>query len=329
MFRTLRPFFITIVCSYVALLIAASLYSQTHAADAYWIWTAALPAFLLEATFYLGATSEAARAAFARVGPPRFQAGLLWLSAFMPYLLFSLLSRTFVDSAFYLLLLLTGIFAFWYAVLPQRPICDFGFLVVAAVPVIARVFQRIYRSPDPHIPVDILGHLMWIRMGIVALLVLRRWNPGKFGLWPRLREWKIGIVYYLLALFPICLLALGLHDVRFAPLHKDPWQMAAITIGTFFGILWVVALSEELFFRGVVTPAVLKAWQSPVLAVVISAVLYGSSHLWFQVFPNWRRALVTTLLGLACGAAYLRSGSVRAPMVTHAFMVTTWRLFFH
>jgi predicted Abi (CAAX) family protease len=39
--------------------------------------------------------------------------------------------------------------------------------------------------------------------------------------------------------------------------------------------------------------------------------------------------LVATLLGLACGAAYLRSGSVRAPMVTHAFVVTTWRIFFH
>ncbi len=169
---------------------------------------------------------------------------------------------------------------------------------------------------------------MWIRVGIVALLVLRQWNPGKFGLWPRLREWKIGIFYYVLVLIPICLLALGLHDVRFVPPDGDPWRIAAIAIGTFFGILWVVALSEELFFRGVVTSAVLKTWRSPMLAVIVSALLYGGSHLWFHAFPNWRRALVTSLLGLACGAAYLRSGSVRAPMVTHAFVVTTWRIFF-
>jgi membrane protease YdiL (CAAX protease family) len=312
----------------MALVIAASFYSQAHTADAHWLWTAALPALLLEATFYLGATFEDTRAAFARVGSPRTQAGVLWVSAVLPYLAFSLLSGTFVSNAFYLLLLLTGIFTFWHAVLPRRPVYDFGFLIIAAAPIIARVFQRIYRSPDPHIPVDILGHLMWIRIGIMALLVLRQWNPGRFGLWPRLREWKIGIFYYLLVLLPICLLALGLHDVRFAPLDRDPWQIGAIAIGTFFGILWVVALSEELFFRGIVTPAVLKAWRSPLLAVIVSALLFGSVHLWVHAFPNWRRALVATLLGLACGAAYLRSGSVRAPMVTHAFIVTTWRIFF-
>ncbi len=297
-------------------------------AGAHWILTAALPSFLLEATFYLGATFEDTRAAFARIGSRRAQAGIIWLSSLLPYLVFSFLSGAFALHGFYLLLLLTGIFTFWYAVLPRRPVYDFAFLLIAAVPVIARVFQRIYRSPDPDIHVDILGHLMWIRTGILALLVLRQWNPGKFSLWPRLREWKIGIICYLLVMAPLCALALGLHDVRFAPLHKEPWQIAAIAIGTFFGILWVVALSEELFFRGVVTPAVLKAWQSPLLAIVVSALLYGSVHLWFHEFPNWRRALVTTLLGLACGAAYLRSGSVRAPMVTHAFVVTTWRIFF-
>jgi membrane protease YdiL (CAAX protease family) len=328
MFRTMRPFFITVVCSYVALLIAAAYYSQAHAPDARWIWTAALPALLLEATFYLAATFEDTRAAFARMGSPGTKAGVLWLSALLPYLTFSLLAGTFVLNAFNLLLFLTGIFAFWHVILPRRPVYDFGFLAIAAAPVILRVFQQIYRSPDPHIQADILGHLMWIRVGVVALLVLRQWDPGRFGLWPRLREWKIGIFYYLLVLFPICLLALGLHDVRFEPLDRDPWQIAAIGVGTFFGILWVVALSEELFFRGVVTPAVLKAWRSPVLAVVVSALLFGSVHLWFHGFPNWRRALVATVLGLACGAAYLRTGSVRAPMVTHAFVVTTWRLFF-
>jgi membrane protease YdiL (CAAX protease family) len=312
----------------VALLLAALFYSQAHAADARWIWTAALPALLLEATFYLAATFESTRATFARMGSPRLQAGVLWFSALLPYFVFSVASGTFAGQAFCLLLILTGVFSFWHVLLPRRPVFDFGFLIVAAAPIVAGVFKKIYQSPDPHVQVDVLGHLMWIRVGIMALLVLRQWDPGRFGLWPRLREWKIGIFYYLLVLFPICLLALGLHDVRFAPLNRDPWQITAVAIGTFFGILWVVALSEELFFRGVVTPAVLKVWRSPALAVVVSALLYGSSHLWFQGFPNWRRALVATLLGLACGAAYLRSGGVRAPMVTHAFVVTTWRIFF-
>jgi predicted Abi (CAAX) family protease len=57
-------------------------------------------------------------------------------------------------------------------------------------------------------------------------------------------------------------------------------------------------------------------------------MLYGSVHLWVHEFPNWRRAAVVTLLGLVCGIAYAQSGSVRAPMVTHAFVVATWKVFF-
>src|SRR5205823_5810186 len=141
-------------------------------------------------------------------------------------------------------------------------------------------------------------------------------------------EWKTGLLYYAFALVRIALLALALHDVRFAPLEGAWWQIAGIALGTFFAILWVVALGEELLFRGVIERALLNGWDSRVLAVGVSAVLFGIVHLWFREFPNWRHALVATLLGIACGVAYLRTGSVRAPMVTHAFVVATWRVFF-
>jgi uncharacterized protein len=169
---------------------------------------------------------------------------------------------------------------------------------------------------------------MWIRLGIAALLIMREWDPGAFGFWPRAREWRIGILYYLAGIIPLVLLGLGLHDVRFEPLAGEWWRIASIAIGTFFGILWVVALSEELFFRGVIERALLNVTRSPVMAVVVSAVLFGSAHLWVHAFPNWRRAAVGTLLGLVCGAAYAQTGSVRAPMVTHAFVVVTWKVFF-
>jgi membrane protease YdiL (CAAX protease family) len=292
--------------------------------------SAALPAFLLEAVFYLASLFKETRAWFTRFRPARGQAALLWLSAVAPYLVFSLSAGTFHRTAFYLLAALTAVLAFWFAVLPRRAAYDFGFLVIAAAPLLMDVFQRIYQPPDQALRgIEILGHVMWIRLAIAALLVLREWDPGGFGLWPRAREWRLGSLYYLAALLPIVLLALALHDVRFAPLHGDWWRVAGIGIGTFFGILWVVALSEELFFRGVIERALLdNGWRSPVVAVVLSAVLYGSAHLWVHEFPNWRHAAVVTLLGLACGMAYAQTGSVRTPMVTHAFMVATWRVFF-
>jgi membrane protease YdiL (CAAX protease family) len=254
------------------------------------------------------------------------QAAFLWFSAVAPYLIFSLSAGTFERNSFYLLAGLTAVLSFWYALLPRRPAYDFGFLVVAAAPLVSRVFARIYRLPDEHVQADILGHLMWIRLGIAALLVLREWDPGAFGFWPRSREWRIGTLYYLISIIPVVLLALGLHDVSFGLRAGPWWQVAGIGIGTFFGSLWVVALSEELFFRGVIERAMLD--RSRTAAVLVSAILYGSAHLWVHQFPNWRRAAVGTLLGVVFGILYAQTGSVRAPMVTHALVVATWRVFF-
>jgi len=289
--------------------------------------TAALPAFLVEAFFYLASVFEETRARFNRIRLPRLKAALLWISALLPYSIFSLATGTFERNAFYLLALLCAVFAFWYVLLPRRVAYDVGFLVIAAAPIVTHVFRRIYRSPDD-IRVDILGHLMWIRLGIAALLILREWNPGAFGFWPRAREWRAGILWYFIFVIPIVALALGIHDVHFELVSGPWWRVAGIGIGTFFGILWVVALGEELFFRGVIERALLDTWRSTALAVAVSALLFGSVHLGFRQFPDWRRALTTVLLGIALGIVYARTASVRASMVTHAFVVATWRMFF-
>jgi membrane protease YdiL (CAAX protease family) len=315
------------VCSWIALFIAAHNYSS-QGPQFHWITRAALPAFLLEVSFYLASMFESTREAFASLASRRTQAALIWLSAILPYLVFSFGTGTFLSNAFYLLAGLTAVLSFWYAILPIRFAYDAGFIVIAAAPILLRVFHRIYLSPDSHFRVDALGHLMWIRIGVLALLVLRGWNPGPFSLWPRASEWRSGMLWFLVFVLPIVGLAVGLHDVRFEPLQGTWWHIAIIAIGTFLGVLWVLAVGEELFFRGVMQRAFLKAWASPVLAVLLSAVLFGAAHLWFHQFPNWRRACVTVLLGIACGIAYWRTGSVRAPMVTHAMVVTTWRVLF-
>ena len=325
--RTWRPFAFSSICLSVALVATAIIYSHLQPKDT-WLLTAALPAFLIEGLCYLAAALESPRQAFAKIESPFTKAALLWGSTLVPYLLFSLLAGTFQPRDFLLLLALTAIFCFWHVLLPRRWIYGAGFLVIAAAPIVSRVFHRIYISPDPHVAIDILGHVMWLRAGIVALLVLREWNPGAFGLWPQWREWKLGALFYALSILPLCLFAVALHDVQFAPLHKPPLQIAGVAIGTFFGILWVVALGEELLFRGVIARAIFKVSHSQAAAVIVSAILFGTAHLWYHAFPNWHRALVATLLGLFCGTLYLRSNSIRASMVTHALVVVTWRVLF-
>lgn len=291
--------------------------------------TAVLPAFLLEAIFYVGAVFTETREAFARIRPEIAQAALLWISALAPYAIFSTGCGTFQPHAFYLLMLITGVFSFWFVLLPRRSAYDVGFLVIAAAPFVLHTFRRIYLPPDKLLRgIDILGHLMWIHVGVIALLAFRDWKPGLFGFWPGWREWKVGLAWYGVIIVPLAAIAVAIGEFRFDPIHTAWWRATLTGIGTFFGILWVVALAEELFFRGVIERALLNIQKSRMAAVVIASLFYGCAHLWFRYFPDWRRALVAGVLGIACGYAYARTGSVRAPMVTHACAVVTWRMLF-
>jgi len=291
--------------------------------------TAVLPACLLEVAFYLASVLESTRQWFGRLGPPKLLSAILWVSALVPYVVFSVQSGTFHMLHFWILATLFGILAGWYLVWPRHWIFDVGFLLLVAAPVAARVFIYLYLSPHPRdYRMDVLGHLAWIRLALVSLLLFRGWQPGAFGVWPRGREWGVGTVYFLVIILPLSFLATRLHLYRYAPAHGPFWQVAATAIGTFFGILWVVALSEELFFRGVVERAFLDNWRSPLLAILVSSVLYGCSHLWHSGFPNWQDAVVTTVLGVACGMGYASTGSVRTSMVTHALTVAAARVFF-
>jgi membrane protease YdiL (CAAX protease family) len=312
----------------VALFATAYFYSTGHS-PSHWIWTAAVPAFFFETLFYLSSVFENTRFCFARLPSPRTKAGCLWISALSPYLIFSLGAGTFHNNAFYILALLTAVFSFWHVILPRRLVYDVGFLVIAAAPFITRVFSRVYYSPHPHVlRVDILGHLMWIRVGLVAILVLREWDPGPVSLWPTRREWGTGALWFVIAIVPVALLSLLIHDTYFKPHAGRWWLVLALAVATFLGFLWVVALGEELFFRGVIERWLLNSWLSPVAAVLISSLLFGAAHLWFRPFPDWRRAIVALVLGIFCGLSYLKSGSIRASMVTHSLVVVTWRILF-
>ncbi len=283
---------------------------------------------MVETLFYLGSLFESSREWFASINGRLRKAAILWVSALLPYLIFSVAAGTITRNGFYLLALLSGIFAFWHAVTPRRLAYDAGFLVVAAAPLISKVFPRVYLTPDEHLKVGILGELMWIRLGLIALLVLREWDPGPLSLWPTRREWLIGVLWFGVVILPVCFAAIELHSYRFLPLHYSWWKIAGIAVLTFFGFFWVVSLGEELYFRGFIQRALQNTGLPPVVPVVVSAILYGSTHLWFRHFPDWPQAVIASILGIGCGLAYLQTGTIRASIVTHALTIVCWRILF-
>src|SRR6185437_11194760 len=269
MFRTLRPYFISLLCVWVTLCVAAFITAQKSPYP-HWIMTGVLPAFLVEAIFFVGAGFEQTRQVFARIKPPALQSLILLASAVIPNVIVTMTAGTFDSHAYAILLALCAVVSFWYVVLPRRIAYDVGLLVILAAAMVLHVFPRLYVSPSANLHIEILGHLMWIRLALVVLLVQRDLDMGPVSFWPNRAEWREGLLQYALAIVPISLLACGVHFVRFAPRQFPAWEWIALAAGYFLGALWVVAFSEELFFRGVILQAILKWRRSAVLAVLIS-----------------------------------------------------------
>jgi membrane protease YdiL (CAAX protease family) len=228
---------------------------------------------------------------------------LLACAAFLPYLIATWRRASFADLA---VLALLGVFSsLWLVAIPRNRWSDLTLLAALAAVFLSPAFREVYGSGAG----VTLGRAMWIRSGIAAFLLVAR-EPGiGFGFWPSSRDWLVGLRYFALFLIPGLGLgwALGyLSAPEFRPLAG---------LGMFLGSLWFVALSEEFFFRGL-----LQRW----LGLPAASALFGLAHLGFRQFPNWRHVAITIVLGVFCGLAYRRAGSIRAAMVTHSLVNALW-----
>lgn len=288
-----------------------------------------LPAFLIEAIFYLMPGFESVRKAFDSLGAKPFRAALLAIFAVVPYLVEAPRTGTFRLSAFVALLAVAVVAAFWYVWIRPSLTADLLFLGFLAAVYLSKLLDQIYGQPTAHVNLAILGKLMWIRLGIMAVLSLRSLPNARFGFVPSRLEWRIGVLFYAVFLPVGAVIAYLLNFTHFRAPTMDWWKVALLAPVTFLGFLWVVALFEEFFFRGFLQRILGNATGSDTFGLVFASVLFGLAHLWFgHRFPNWRFAILGAVSGVCYGLAFLRAGSVRAGMVAHALVDTTWRLFF-
>ena len=240
-----------------------------------------------------------------------------------PYLMYATNTGQFRWMAFVQLAALATALSLWYKILPASPLADGAFLVLTAAVVLRGYLDPIYSSPMHGLHLEILGYLALRRLCIMVMLVERRVEGIGFGFIPNLAEWKIGalhFVYFLVVAVPLAWLT---HLVKLGP-GMSLWKNA----GIFIGALWVVALPEEFFFRGLLQQWLGQWTRSPGLGLAGASILFGAAHLGFRGFPNWRFALVAAIAGWFYGRAYRQAGSIRASMVTHALVVTLWRAWF-
>jgi len=287
-----------------------------------------IAAFALEACLYALPMIEGARRSLERRLRRPALALLMTASAALPYCVYAWPAGVFRPASLAAILALASVASFWYLFFPRRPAIDLAYVALVAAVMLLYPFARIYGTPVPGLPLAILGQLMWTRLAIFECLSIAKMHPEGLGFLPNRREWATGALNFLLFLPIGALAGWALKLVRFHPPRAD-WRLTALlAVATFLGMLWVVALREEFFFRGLLQRWLGRWLKNDWAGLAVASVLFGLLHLSFRGFPNWRFAILATLAGAFYGRAYLTTRSVRAAMVTHALVNTVWRVFF-
>jgi membrane protease YdiL (CAAX protease family) len=321
MAKTPGGFRAALLIGWAVLAVAGVLYARQKSIPT-WAALPVLAAFLVEYPFYLVPAFPSVRERWTGYRLPLF----LVVGAVAPYLIACLGAVPFRWMSLVLLAAFAAGLSLWYRVLPANPLTDVLFLATVMAIIVGKYFDAIYPAAptkDLREGLILLAHLALNQTAVMALLLVRRVPDPGYSFLPTRAEWRIGglhFIYFCAAGVPLAALLHATHLRTPAPLWAD--------IATFFGFLWVGSLAEEFFFRGIVQQWVEDWTGKRTAALLITSVVFGLAHLPFRGFPNWRWAAVVAVLGFFCGRARNQAGSIRAGVVTHALVVTTWRAFF-
>ncbi len=289
-------------------------------------------AFLLQVSFYLVPGFPEVRRRLEHHFSPARLALLAVAAAVAPYLVYSLPTGVFHFRALLELAAVCSLVTFVFVLCPvSNPGLAWQDAVAGgtvALVTLARGWRRIYLSPIQGVHLEVMGQIMILGLGAIAFLSLRRLEDTGFQWRTSRAEWKTGMRQFVLFL-PVGLAAAYLTGVaRFHPVKADPWMYPVLVAGTFLGFYFKTALFEEFFFRGLLQNLTAASLGRPLAAQVITSIVFGLCHLSFRGFPNWRFALVATLIGWFCGQAYRERRSVVASTIAHTLIITSWRLLF-
>jgi hypothetical protein len=319
----LRPWMIGVgICWLVLAAVAFALARSRHLPAAVAVPIAL--AFLTEVTFYILPGFTGALAALRRIQQPQ-AAGLTTTAALLPYLILTIPQLSFSPERFLTLAAIMGAVAFWL-LLPAHPLRNLSFLVLLGGILLSGIFEWIYPSPEAKTPIFVLGHLTLISTAVLAVLLFDPSDQIRFGFIPTARECGIGTLWALGAAAVALPLGLKLGVLHLGA-HPVPFWAA---LGEVLAFFWVIALSEEFFFRALLQQWLTNWTGSAETGIILASAAFGACHLSFgRQFPNVRFAILVSIVGLFYGGAYRQGRSMRASMVTHALLVSAWRLFLH
>ncbi len=175
-------------------------------------------------------------------------------------------------------------------------------------------------------PVAGLGSLPKLYAADVALylyVVIRRpegmgysFAPTRPAVLTGFREW---------AYFAPFGIGLG-RALKFIHFHSG-MPSAATAVGTVFVTFLLIAIPEEMFFRGILQN-LLETRLGRTRALIVAALIFGLSHFNKGAMFNWRYVLLATIAGVFYGRAWRAQRELLASATAHTAVDVVWSLWF-
>jgi len=101
----------------------------------------------------------------------------------------------------------------------------------------------------------------------------------------------------------------------------------------FFCAFVLIAVPEEIIFRGFVQKYLQSVILNPSLSIIFSALVFGAAHLLngaLGFWPgkwNWKLAGMSFIAGLYLGLAYFLTDSLVPPIILHTLILVVVKIF--
>ena len=187
----------------------------------------------------------------------------------------------------------------------------------------AAYYLRWFQAEWPGSTSATFAKLFLADVALYCFLIARRLDgvgysliPSRATFWTGVREW----LFYL----PFALIigeALG-----FIHFHRG-LPPAGTAMGAVLVTFFLIALPEELFFRGILQN-LLETRLGRTGALIFASLLFGLSHFNHGSAFNWRYVFLATIAGIFYGRAWRAQRQIFASVLTHTLVDVVWSLWF-
>ncbi len=166
-----------------------------------------------------------------------------------------------------------------------------------------------------------------VAFGIYLFVVLRNLPDIGYTFMWKLKDLATALTALLILAVILVPLGTSIGFIHPSAVHVSVAELAKLL----FGIYFMVALPEELLFRGIIQN-LLQKWvpgrASFPVSLIIASVIFGVSH--YNNFnpPDWRYVYLATIAGIFYGFTYWKTGKTTVSALVHCGVNTVWATVF-